>query len=258
MTIARPPTTIVRESSDVKRHPQNLRPSPEDIATRNRMAEDYLPLVRRLCKRFYGSGEPLEDLNQVGSMGLVKAVARYDSSRGVSLVSYATPVILGEIKNHLRDHGWAVKVPRKVKTNRMAVNRTVDSLTLALGRAPTIPDIARATGLSEEEVYDTFEVAKYGKPLSLDAEYDGNGSGDVSTLLDYLGSEDPQFGGFGDRMDIENSASCLDRRERTIICLKFYVGLTQTEIARQLNISHMHVSRLQRAALSKLKEQLTK
>jgi RNA polymerase sigma-B factor len=217
----------------------------------------HLPLVYRLCRRFGHTGESMEDLVQVGTIGLLKAVKKFDRSRGFHFMTYAVPVIVGEIKNHLRDHGWAVKVPRKVQKHKLAVHKAVESLSQTLGRPPNIHEIAAGAGLSDADVYATFEVVNYGKPLSLDAEYDGNGSKEASSLLDYVGSEDPEFERFGDRMDIANGVECLDKWERTIIYLKFYVGLSQTEIAKQLNISQMHVSRLQRGALRKLKEQLT-
>ena len=229
---------------------------PEDVAARDRLVASHLPLVHRLCRRFRDCGEPLEDLVQVGSIGLLKAAKKYDPDRGFSFITYAVPVIVGEIKNYLRDHGWAVKVPRKVQKQKLAVQRAVEKLGHTLGRSPTIMEIAEATGLSQEEVFDTFEVGNYGKPLSLDAEYDGSGSRDISTLLDFLGTEDPQFDRLGDRIDLINTIECLTRREKNIIYMKFYVGLSQTEIAKRLGISQMHVSRLQRIALSKLKEGL--
>ena len=225
----------------------------KDLTARDRMVETYLPLVRRLCRKFIHSGEPLEDLVQVGTMGLLKAIEKFEPERGSRFPAFAIPVIVGEIKNYFRDHGWAVKVPRKVQRQRLVVERAVEILNQRLGRSPTIPEIAEATGLPEEDVLDSFEVEHYGKPLSLDAEYEWNGQGGASSLLDYLGSEDPQFHELIDRIDIANSLQCLNERERAIIRFKFYSGLSQTEIAGRLGISQMHVSRLQRNALGKLK-----
>ena len=221
------------------------------------MVTKHLPLVRRLCRRFRHTGEHIDDLVQVGTIGLLKAIAKFDPSRGFHFVTYAVPVIVGEIKNHLRDHGWAVKVPRKLQKHKLAVQRAVDSLGHRLGRAPTVDEIAEETGLSQEDVYDTFEVVNYGRPLSLDARYSSSSGSEASTLLDYVGNEDPQFDRLSDRMDLASTMGCLDRRERTIILLKFYAGLSQTEIARRLGISQMHVSRLQRVALAKLRLRLT-
>ena len=238
--------------------PLDLGRAPKGENSRDNLVVSHLPLVRRICRRFSHSGEPLEDLVQVGTVGLLKAIKKYDPDRGSAFAAFAIPVIVGEIKNYFRDHGWAVKVPRKVQRQKLMVERVVESLRQTLGRSPTIMEIVDATGFSEEEVYDTFEVVKCGKPLSLDAEYDWNGNKDASTLLDYLGGEDPRIQELIDRIDLIRLLKCLDQRERSIISLKFYSGLSQMEIAERLGISQMHVSRLQRNALSKLKLTLAK
>ena len=228
-----------------------------DLAARDRLVSDHLPLVGRLCRRFAYLGEPLEDLVQVGTVGLLKAINKYDSSRGNIFVAFAVPVIVGEIKNYFRDHGWAVKVPRKLQQRKLAVDRTVAGLTQELGRVPTAPEIAMAAGFSTEEVYQTFEVERYGRPLSLDAEYDREDSQAPASILDYLGSEDPDLEGLAAKMDLTEALGCVAPREQAILYLKFYSGLSQTAIAHRLGISQMHVSRLQRDALSKLRVSLT-
>ncbi len=225
---------------------------------RDRLVASYIPLVHRLCRRFRDCGEAQEDLVQVGCIGLLKAAKKFDPDRGVSFITYAVPVIVGEVKNHLRDHGWAVKVPRKIQKQKLAVQRAVESLGHILGRSPTFSEIAEATEISEAEIYDTFEVGNYGRPLSLDSEYDGNGTKDISTVMDYIGAKDPQFEKLEDRIDLGQTFGSLTRREKAIIYMKFYVGLSQTEIAKQLGISQMHVSRLQRHALRLLKDALVK
>ncbi len=225
---------------------------------RDRLVASYIPLVHRLCRRFRDCGEAQEDLVQVGCIGLLKAAKKFDPDRGVSFITYAVPVIVGEVKNHLRDHGWAVKVPRKIQKHKLAVQRAVESLGHILGRSPTFSEIAEATEISEAEIYDTFEVGNYGRPLSLDSEYDGNGTKDISTVMDYIGAKDPQFEKLEDRIDLGQTFGSLTRREKAIIYMKFYVGLSQTEIAKQLGISQMHVSRLQRHALRLLKDALVK
>ncbi len=227
----------------------------ESIVDREKMARKYSPLVYRLCRRFNGYGEPLDDLAQVGTIGLLKAIGKYDSARGVSFITYAVPVIVGEIKNYLRDHRWAVKVPRKLQRHKLAVHRAVDSIGQILGRAPTIPEIVEATGLTQEQVMDTFEIPNYSRPLSLDAEYASNG--EASCLLDYVGHEDPEFDRSSDKIDLSKTFGCLGNREKAIIYLKFYGGQTQAEIAKRLGISQTHVSRLQRKALGKLKQSIT-
>jgi RNA polymerase sigma-B factor len=215
---------------------------------------DYQPLVHRLCRRYSGSGEPLDDLLQVGTIGLIKAIAKFDAARGNSFITYAVPVIVGEIKNYLRDNGWAIKMPRKLQSHRLAVRRAVGSLGHRLGRAPTVSELAEETDLSHQQVMDTFGVENYGRPLSLQTEYtNGDGSTDTS-LIDRVGSWDPEFELSIDKIDLDHGFRCLSKREKTIIHLKFYGGLTQMEIAGRLHISQMHVSRLQRRALAKLRD----
>ena len=164
---------------------------------------------------------------------------------------------MGEIKNYFRDHGWAVKVPRKLQRQKMVVSRAVESLTQELGRSPTITEIAQATGFSQEEVHDTLEIDKLGKPLPLEAEYDRDDTGESSSLLDYLASEDTDFEKLTDRISLADAFHTLNEREKTIIHLKFYLDLSQTEIAKRLDISQMHVSRLQRSALIKLRQAIS-
>ena len=220
---------------------------------RERLVLDHLPLVRRLCRRFYRSGEPLDDLLQVGTIGLLKAIKKFDPELGSKFVSFAIPVIVGEIKNYFRDHGWAVRLPRKLQSQKLAVDRAVVGLTQKLGHIPTVPEIAQDTGFSVEEVSETFELERCGKPLSLDAQYEGDDSEDISTILDYLGDRDPDLEGLADKLDLETALGGLDSREHSIIYWKFYSGLTQSAISQRLGISQMHVSRLQRNALSKLR-----
>ena len=184
---------------------------PKEAKDRERIVVEHLPLVYRLCRRFMHSGEPLDDLIQVGTIGLVKAIDKFDPDRGSSFTALAIPMIVGEIKNYFRDHGWAVRIPRKLQRNKRLVDGAVDRLSQSFGRSPAITEIAEATGLSEPEVYDTLEV---GRPLSLDAQYDGNGNNDASSLLDHMGSEDPQFEELIDRIAVTNSLGCLTPRER--------------------------------------------
>ena len=228
-----------------------------DEQEREHLITKHIGLVRRLCGRFRNSGEPMEDLIQVGSVGLLKAAAKYDPELGSNFPAYAIPVIVGEIKNYFRDHGWAVKIPRKLQRQKLAVTRAVDMLSQNLERSPTIIEIAEATGFSVDEVYQTFEVELYGRPVSLDAEY-SSGEGDgTSTVLDYVGTVDPELEALPNRLDLARALCCLDEREKAIIYLYYYKGLSQTEIAKKLALSQMHVSRLQRGALGKLERELT-
>lgn len=230
----------------------------QDPEAAERLVVDHLALVKRLCWRFHSSGEPQEDLIQVGTIGLLKAIKKFDPEFGSSFISFAVPVIVGEIKNYFRDHGWAVKVPRKLQSQKMAVARAVVGLTQNLGHTPTVPEIAEDTGFSIEEVAETFEVERFGKPLSLDAQYESYDSEDVSSILDYMGVPDADLEGLADRVDLELALDGVDSREQAIIYLKFYSGLSQSAIAKRLGISQMHVSRLQRTALNKLKSSLIK
>ena len=230
----------------------------QDPEAAERLVVDHLALVKRLCWRFHSSGEPQEDLIQVGTIGLLKAIKKFDPELGSSFISFAVPVIVGEIKNYFRDHGWAVKVPRKLQSQKMAVDRAVVGLTQNLGHTPTVPEIAEDTGFSIEEVAETFEVERFGKPLSVDAQYESDDSEDVSSILDYMGVPDADLEGLADRVDLELALDGVDSREQAIIYLKFYSGLSQSAIAKRLGVSQMHVSRLQRTALNKLKSSLIK
>ena len=231
-------------------------PLQDDEQERDRLVTSHLALVRRLCGKFRNSGEPMEDLVQVGSVGLLKAAAKYDPERGCSFAAYAIPVIVGEIKNYFRDHGWAVRIPRKLQRQKIAVGRAVDILNQSLGRSPTVKEIAESTGFTEDEVYQSFEVELYGKPVSLDTEYDSGESDDTSTVLDYLGEVDPELEALPNRLDLARAFGYLDEREKAIIFMYYYKGLSQTEIAKKLALSQMHVSRLQRSALGKLEQEL--
>ena len=238
-----------KEAWDLYRQARDAR----DPSARERLVLDHLPLVRRLCRRFYRSGEPLDDLMQVGTIGLLKAISKFDPELGSNFVAFAVPVIVGEIKNYFRDHGWAVKLPRKLQGQKLAVDRAVVALTQILGHIPTVPEIAQHTGFPVEEVDETFEMERYGKPLSLDAPFEGDDGEGVSCMLDYVGNKDPELEGLADRLDLETALDGIDSRERAIIYLKFYSELSQSAISRRLGISQMHVSRLQRNALSKLR-----
>jgi len=148
----------------------------EDRTIRQKLLLEHLPLVRSLCRRFAYSREPLEDLIQTGTIGLLNAIDKYDPGRGVPFIGFAVPVIVGEIKNFLRDHGSAIKLPRKLQRHKRQVAKAIELLTKSLGREPTIKEIGEAAGISEEELYDTFESEAYCKPLSLEAGYHQNGT----------------------------------------------------------------------------------
>jgi RNA polymerase sigma-B factor len=224
---------------------------------RDELAVLHLNLVRFLAVRFSNRGEPLDDLIQVGTVGLLKAIDRFDLERGVEFTTYATPTIVGEIKRYFRDKGWAVKVPRRLQELNLAVNRAGDKLAIALGRSPTVAELAEHLNASEEEILEAQELGQAYNLLSLDSEVSGGeNDGKSQTLADTVGVADAGLELLEDRANLERAFAVLNGRERVIIYLRFYESVSQTEIAKRLNVSQMHVSRLQQKALEKLREVL--
>ena len=221
---------------------------------RDELAIAHLNLARFLAAKFANRGEPLDDLVQVGTVGLLKAIDRFDLERGVEFTTYATPTIVGEIKRYFRDKGWAVKVPRRLQELNLAVNRTGDKLALELGRSPTVAELALHLSATEEEILEAQELGQAYNLLSLDSEVSGDG--DRKTLSDTVGVSDAGLNLLEDRANLERAFTVLNGRERVIIYLRFYESISQTEIARRLNVSQMHVSRLQAKALDKLRSVL--
>jgi RNA polymerase sigma-B factor len=212
-----------------------------------------MSLVRSLARRYSYRGEQLEDLVQIGAIGLIKAIDRFDLSRGVELTTYATPNIIGEIKRHFRDKGWSVRVPRGLQELNVQLSRLVEQLTVQLSRSPTIPELAKAAGVEEEEVLEALESGRAYTSLSLSV---GGGGGDDDDLdpLESLGTEEHQYEVSEDRAVLAPGFKALDERERKILQLRFFEGLTQSQIAQQVGISQMHVSRLIRRSLEKIRE----
>jgi len=225
-----------------------------DKAAREKLIERYMSLVRSLARRYASRGEQLDDLVQIGAIGLIKAIDRFDIDRGVELTTYATPNIIGEIKRHFRDHGWAVRVPRGLQELSIQLMRVVEQLTGDLGRSPTIPELAEATGSSEEEVLEALETSRAYSPLSLSV--GSSGEDDELDPLESIGSEEHEYEVSEDRAVLEPGMRVLDERERMILNLRFYEGLTQSQIAQQVGISQMHVSRLIRRALEKARAEI--
>ena len=225
-----------------------------DPAIREELVLAHINLVRYLAARFANRGELPDDLIQVGTLGLIKAIDRYDVGRGVEFTTYATPTIIGEIKRHFRDKGWAIKVPRRLQELNLAVNRSVEKLAVELGRSPTVHDLSEHLGASDEEIIEAQELGQAYNLLSLDTELGQDGDARSATLLDYVGSEDGGFSALEDRSGLERGFTVLDRRERVIIFLRFFENLSQADIAKRMNVSQMHVSRLQQRALAKLQQ----
>ena len=220
---------------------------------RNDLVVAHLNLVRFLALKFANRGEPLDDLIQVGTVGLLKAIDRFDLERGVEFTTYATPTIVGEIKRYFRDKGWAVKVPRRLQELNLSVNRASEKLAMSLGRSPTVAELAHHLDASEEEVLEAQELGQAYNLLSLDSEVSGEGDRKGQTLADTVGENDASLTLLEDRANLEQAFAILSGRERVIIYLRFYESVSQTEIAKRLNVSQMHVSRLQAKALDKLR-----
>ncbi|HZS29726.1 MAG TPA: SigB/SigF/SigG family RNA polymerase sigma factor [Gaiellaceae bacterium] len=224
-----------------------------DLQAREQLIEQYMSLVRSLARRYSYRGEQLEDLVQIGAIGLIKAIDRFDIDRGVELTTYATPNIIGEIKRHFRDKGWAVRVPRGLQELNVQLSKLMEQLTVQLARSPTIPELAKAAGVEEEEVLEALESGRAYTSLSLSV---GGGGGDDDDLdpLESLGTEEHQYEVSEDRAVLAPGFKALDARERMILQLRFFEGLTQSQIAQQVGISQMHVSRLIRRSLEKIRE----
>ena len=225
-----------------------------DRAARAQLIERYMSLVRSLARRYASRGEQLDDLVQIGAIGLIKAIDRFDINRGVELTTYATPNIIGEIKRHFRDHGWAVRVPRGLQELSIQLMRVVEQLTGELSRSPTIAELAEATGASEEEVLEALETGRAYSPLSLSV--GSSGDDDELDPLESIGGEEHGYEISEDRALLEPGMRVLDARERMILQLRFYEGLTQSQIAQRVGISQMHVSRLIRRALEKARNEI--
>ena len=226
-----------------------------DLQAREQLIEQYMSLVRSLARRYSYRGEQLEDLVQIGAIGLIKAIDRFDLERGVELTTYATPNIIGEIKRHFRDKGWAVRVPRGLQELNVQLSRLMETLTVQLGRSPTIPELAEEAGVDEEEVVEALEVGRAYASRSLTRQLDSE-EGAGAELIDLIDDEERGYEAAENRELLASGLKALDDRERRIVQLRFVEGLTQSQIAVAVGISQMHVSRLIRRALEKLSEEI--
>jgi RNA polymerase sigma-B factor len=225
--------------------------SPEHKAARDELVQLHLPLVEHLARRFAGRGEPLDDLVQVGTIGLIKSVDRFDVERGVEFSTYATPTVVGEIKRHFRDKGWAVRVPRRLQELRLALSAATEELSHSLGRAPTVGELAKRLSISEEEVLEGLESANAYSTVSLDAGTDTEDG--PAAMLDSIGVDDDALEGVEYRESLRPLLAQLPQRERQILLLRFFRGMTQSQIAAEIGISQMHVSRLLARTLAELR-----
>jgi RNA polymerase sigma-B factor len=226
-----------------------------DLSAREQLIEQYMSLVRSLARRYAYRGEQLDDLVQIGAIGLIKAIDRFDLERGVELTTYATPNIIGEIKRHFRDRGWSVRVPRGLQELNIQLSRLLEELTVQLGRSPTIPELAKAAGVTDEEVLEALESGRAYSSLSLSAGASQDEEGALDPL-ESLGTEEPRYEISEGLADLAPGFRALDDRERRILHLRFFEGLTQSQIAQQVGISQMHVSRLIRRSLEKIRAEI--
>lgn len=224
---------------------------PGDSSARDELVELHLPLVEYLARRFRGRGEPLDDLVQVASLGLLKAIDRFDADRGVEFSTYATPTIVGELKRYFRDKGWAIRVPRQLQEVGLQLAETVPALAQELGRSPTLSEIGEALGLGQEEVLEAMNAAQAYSLKSLDAPAAGD---DTTLAVSRLGAEDEAFELFESWASVAPLLTKLPDREREILYLRFVANETQSKIAEKLGISQMHVSRLLAKTLAQLRE----
>nr|WP_307026020.1 RNA polymerase sigma factor SigF [Streptomyces canus] len=227
--------------------------SAEYADLRNRLVRMHLPLVEHLARRFRNRGEPLDDLTQVATIGLIKSVDRFDPERGVEFSTYATPTVVGEIKRHFRDKGWAVRVPRRLQELRLSLTTATAELSQRHGRSPTVHELAEKLGISEEEVLEGLESANAYSTLSLDVPDTDDES---PAVADTLGAEDEALEGVEYRESLKPLLEDLPPREKRILLLRFFGNMTQSQIAQEVGISQMHVSRLLARTLAQLREKL--
>ena len=222
---------------------------------REQLVNAYHDFVYFLARKFQNRGEPLDDIVQVGYLGLIKAIERFDPDLGFEFTTFATLTVAGEIKRHFRDKGWSVRVPRGLQELNVQLSKIVESLTVQLGRSPTISELAKASGTEEEEVLEALESGRAYSSLSLSSGSGGDGEEDLDPL-ESIGTEEHQYEVSEDRAVLAPGFKALDERERKILQLRFFDGLTQSQIAQQVGISQMHVSRLIRRSLEKIREEI--
>lgn len=226
-----------------------------DVEAREKLVMSHMNLVRFLANKFKNRGEPLDDLIQVGYLGLLKAIDRFDPSRGLEFTTYATPTIMGEIKRHFRDKGWSVRVPRRLQELSAKVNQATDVLTTELQRSPKIEEIAEYLDASVDEVLEAMESSSAYSSVPLEGT-GNNDNDDAPSVLDRYATEDSALNFTDDRLIIEEALKGFSPREREVIDLRFLQGMTQIEIAEQLGISQVQVSRLLRRTLKKIQDKI--
>lgn len=226
-----------------------------DEESRDELITMYLNLVKYLASRFRNRGEPIDDLIQVGTIGLIKAIDRFDIDREVEFTTYATPTIVGELKRYFRDKGWAIKVPRRLQELSFRVNQAIDALTQREQRSPTILEIAEYLDVTSEDVLQALETSEAYNFVSLETDRNPDGNESFS-ILEYMGEDDQLMALVDDRTMLSEGLKRLAPLEQHVLYLRFFQGLTQTEIAAMLGISQMQVSRLLRRTLRALRDHI--
>ena len=225
-----------------------------DESARDELVMSHLNLVRFLASKFKNRGEPLDDLIQVGTIGLIKAIDRFDPERGLEFTTYATPTILGEIKRHFRDKGWSVRVPRRLQELSAKVNQTTDELTKELQRSPSTQEVADRLGVSVDEVLEAMESS--GAYSSVPLEAGGSDDDDAPAVIDHYATIDQDLAASDDRMIVADAIREFSPREREVLRMRFRDGMTQVQIAKQLGVSQVQVSRLLRRTLKKVQDKI--
>lgn len=227
------------------------------MTNRDALFLEYSALVQAIATKFVGQGVELDDLRQAGAIGLMKAIGRFDSMRGIQFSSFATPTISGEIRRYLRDKGWLVNVPSHLKQRATAVSRSSDALSQQLGRSPTVPELAAATCLAEIEIRQAQTAGAAYRVVSLGAHRESEGGQESVRLDDFLGYTDPALGAVDDRLSLRDALSALDRREQKVVVARFFKLQSQAKVGQQLGLSQKQVSRLEQQALLKLRHHLS-
>lgn len=222
-----------------------------DVRARQELVERMLPLVRHIARRYADRGEPMEDLVQVGCVGLINSIDRFDPDRGVRLSTFAAPTVAGEIKRHFRDRAWSVRIPRDLQELSARLSKATERLSTELGRSPSVAELAEAVERTPEEVLEALQGAQSYTATSLDETL-----GEGRSALDVLGGPDEGFDQTDRRLLVLEGLGALEEREREIVRLRFFAGLTQREIADRVGVSQMHVSRLLRRSLSEMRDRL--
>lgn len=227
--------------------------SPDFRERRDRIVQRCLPLADHIARRFDGRGEARDDLVQVARLGLVNAVIRYDVDTGSDFVSFAVPTIMGEVRRYFRDNSWSVKVPRRLKELHLRLGAATSELSQRLGRAPTASELAAELEMNRDEVIEGLVAGSSYTTLSIDS---GGGGEDAPAIADTLGGVDVSLDQIENREALRPLLAALPERDRTVLMLRFFEGLTQTQIAERVGVSQMHVSRLLAKSLARLRDQL--